>query len=300
MDPESRSSATGVAFGLAAYVWWGLSPVYFKAVDHVPASEVLAHRIVWSLVLLLVWVAATRQIPALRAALRLRGTSAGVVATTALITLNWFTFIWAIFSGQVIQASLGYFINPLVNVVLGRLVLGEALRPLQWIAVGLAALGVGAVTLVHGEPPTLALLLAGSFGLYGLIRKRARVDAAAGLFAETTLLMPLALGFLMVQGLRGELFFGTLSLGTDLLLLAGGAVTALPLLWFVSAARRLRYVTVGFLHYVAPTLQLLLAVAVYGEPFAPAMQAAFVLIWCALGLFSADALRARPKSYSRS
>lgn len=283
------STAAGVAFGVAAYLWWGLVPIYFKAVDHVPALEVLAHRIAWCVVLLAIWLVVTRQLATLRPATGRGRVLALLGASTALIAVNWFLFIWAVSTGQVLQASLGYFINPLVNVLLGLVFLGERLDRVQWASVALAAAGVVVVTAGQGTPPGIALALAFSFGLYGLLRKRAAIDAAAGLALETAFLLPLAVGFLLWADARGALVFGHLSPTTDLLLVAAGPVTALPLLWFISAARRLRLVTMGFLQYLAPSLHFLLAVLVYREPFGGVQMVAFLLIWTALALFSLNA-----------
>jgi chloramphenicol-sensitive protein RarD len=281
-----------VTYGLLAYLWWGLVPIYFKAVSSVPAVEVLAHRVVWCLLLLLGWTFVTGRAAGLRALVVDRRTVLGVIGTTTLIATNWFLFIWAVFTDQVLQASLGYFINPLLNVLLGMIVLGERLRRLQWLAVGLAAAGVLVMTISRGAPPFLALGLAGSFGFYGLLRKRSRIEPTAGLIGETAILLPIALGYLAWRASSGELVFAAVSLRMDLLLIAGGAVTGLPLVWFVNAAQRLRYVTIGFMQYLAPSLQLLLAVVAFGEPFPPATRAAFTLIWAGLAIFSLDSIRA--------
>lgn len=293
--PESADASrarVGVTYGLLAYLWWGLVPIYFKAVSSVPAVEVLAHRVVWCLLLLLGWTFVTGRAAGLRALVVDRRTVLGVIGTTTLIATNWFLFIWAVFTDQVLQASLGYFINPLLNVLLGMIVLGERLRRLQWLAVGLAAAGVLVMTISRGAPPLLALGLAGSFGFYGLLRKRSRIEPTAGLIGETAILLPIALGYLAWRATSGELVFAAVSLRMDLLLIAGGAVTGLPLVWFVNAAQRLRYVTIGFMQYLAPSLQLLLAVVAFGEPFPPATRAAFTLIWAGLAIFSLDSIRA--------
>ncbi|RMF75358.1 MAG: EamA family transporter RarD [Acidobacteria bacterium] len=278
--------------GLAAYLWWGLVPVYFKAVAAVSPLEVLAHRIVWALVLLAVWLGLRGQLAGLAAAAPGGVARLGILASTALIAVNWLGFIWAVVTDRVLEASLGYFINPLVNVLLGMLILGERLRRLQWISVGLAAAGVILLAATRTEGlPWLALLLAFSFAFYGLLRKVSPVDAGSGLLAEVTLLAPAALGLLAWRAVRGDLAFGG-DMKTSLLLVAAGPVTAVPLLLFVAAARRLPYGTIGFLQYVAPSLQFVLAVAVFGEPFGVPQAAAFGLIWFALLLFSIDMRRA--------
>lgn len=290
---ERDSARLGVVYGLSAYLMWGLVPIYFKAVAHVPPMEVLAHRVLWAAPFLLGLLAHRRGIRLAVQAMRVRRTAATLFGTTVLIATNWFVFIWAVGHDQVLQASLGYFINPLVNVLLGFVFLGERLRRLQTVSVGLAVVGVGYLTLRYGAFPSIALLLAGSFGFYGLLRKTARVDALAGLTAEVSLLLPAAIVFLTYQGLRGTSAFGLHAWGTDLLLVAAGLVTAIPLLCFTAAARRLRLATLGFLQYVAPTGHFLLAVLLYGEVFTRTHLIAFGCIWTALALYSVDAVRRR-------
>ncbi len=291
---DASTARTGVAYGLAAFLWWGMVPVYFKAVSHVPPGEVLAHRIIWSVVLLVLMMRFQGRHGAGPAALRDRSTLITLLVTTLLIALNWFVFIWAVDNGQLLEASLGYFINPLVNVLLGVVFLRERLRKWQTISVLLAALAVGYLTVTHGRLPLVALVLAGSFGFYGLLRKTAKVDALVGLTVETTLLFPLALAYLGLQAWRHECVFATVSRGTDLLLMAGGIVTAVPLLWFANAARRLRLSTIGFMQYIAPTGQFLLAVMAFGESFTRAHLISFVVIWSALVIYSVDTAAQAP------
>ncbi len=293
--PHDRNSRIGVAYGLAAYTAWGFIALYFKAVAHVPPLEVLAHRIVWSLLLLIALLAVRGRLADLRSALADRATVLTLGGTTILIAVNWYVFIWAVTNGHVLQASLGYFINPLVNVLLGVIFLGERLRRAQTASVALAACGVAWLTLRVGQVPVISLALALSFGFYGLLRKKVRADGMTGLTAETLLLAPIALLFLGRLEMRGDLAFTHLDRATDLLLPLGGVVTAVPLVWFANAARRLRYATVGFLQYIAPSLQFLLAVAAFGEPFTRDHLATFACIWTALGIYTWDALRgARP------
>lgn len=282
---------TGFLYGIAAYAWWGLIPLYFKATANVSPWEVLTHRVIWSLALLAALTALRGRWGLLVGLLRDRRTLATMSATMLLIATNWLVFIWAVANGRVLQASLGYFINPLVNVLLGRLFLGERLRPLQASAVVLAALAVAWLALGHGELPVISLVLALSFSLYGLLRKLARPDGTQGLTIETLLLAPAALAWLAWREAHGGTAFLHAWPGTTLLLAAAGIVTALPLVWFAEAARRLRYGTVGFLQYITPTSQFLLAVAVFGEPFTRDHALTFVAIWAALGLYSWDALR---------
>jgi chloramphenicol-sensitive protein RarD len=287
---DSRPTA-GVVYGLAAYLWWGLAPLYFKAVGHVPPDEILTHRILWSCVLLAVILGRRGEWRAVRTAVRDRRLMTTLAASTVLIALNWFVFIWAIAKGRLLQASLGYFINPLVNVMLGVLILKERLRRAQAMALGLAAAGVALMGARVGGVPAVSLILAFSFAFYGLLRKRAPVSGVVGLAVETGLLAPLALLYLVWLGSVDRLVFSRLDLRTDLLLAASGVVTALPLIWFANAARRLRLSTIGILQYVSPSLQFLLAVAVFKEPFALGELASFGLIWAALGVYTLDAIR---------
>jgi chloramphenicol-sensitive protein RarD len=288
---SDRQQMHGILYGLAAYLWWGLCPLYFKAVAHVAPWEVLAHRIVWSLLLLSLLLARRSELRATVRAARQPRLLLALTCTTLLVAANWFIFIWAVANARVLEASLGYFINPLVNVALGMLLLRERLRRLQWLSLALATLGVVVLGVRMGGVPAISLALAFSFGLYGLVRKVVAIGGMAGLAVETAILAPVALGALWWWHGQGVLAFGHQGVGNDLLLAASGLVTALPLVWFANAARRLRYATVGFLQYTAPTLQFLLAVVVFGEPFSRARLLSFVLIWCALGLFSFDLWR---------
>ncbi|MCH7924245.1 MAG: EamA family transporter RarD [Planctomycetes bacterium] len=291
----------GVFYGLAAYLWWGLVPIYFKAVAHVPAPEVLAHRVVWAFMLLAILMRLRGKWRAAPGLLRDRRTMVTLCATTMLIALNWFVFIWAVANDKVLQASLGYFINPLVNVLLGFLFLRERLTGWQKVSVILAATGVAYLAFQGKEVPTVALVLAGSFGLYGLLRKTAKVDAILGLGVETALLLPLAIGYLAYLITTDQCRFGAVSWRTDVLLASGGIITAVPLLWFTNAARRLRLATLGFLQYIAPTGQFLLAVALYGEDFTQAHAISFGCIWTALAIYSVDAAaRSMPGRTKRS
>jgi chloramphenicol-sensitive protein RarD len=290
--PDER--ARGLGFALAAYLAWGLLPLNFKALVPTPALEVLAHRVVWSVLLLAALLAARAGAAAFRAAFRPDRLPL-LAATTALIATNWLVYIWAVQAGRVLEASLGYFVNPLVNVLLGVAFLGERLSGRQRVAVLLAAAGVAVLVLRAGTFPWLSLVLALSFGLYGLLRKRAGTDAIAGLLAETALLAPPALLFLALRAATGEGAFGG-GARTSLLLVAAGPITALPLVWFTLAVHRLRLSTVGLVQYVAPTGQFLLAVLLYREPFGGAHAAAFACIWASLAIYSWDALaRARAR-----
>lgn len=292
-SPEAPESARrGLAYGVSAYFAWGLAVLYFKAIARVPAEEILAHRITWSVPLLLVWLAWRGRLGEIRPALRDRRTLLTLLGSTALIATNWLIFIRAVSTGHIVEASLGYYINPLVNVLLGMVVLRERLRPAQWASVLLAAAGVAYFAFALGSLPGVALVLAVSFALYGLLRKTVRVDGALGLAVETSLLFPVAVAFLLVRGFEGKLVFGQ-DAPITALLLAAGLVTSLPLLWFTNAVRRLRLATIGFLQYISPSLQLLLAVALYGEPFTNTHLVTFACIWIALANYSLDAWRRR-------
>jgi len=289
--PAGSEARAGVLYGAAAYLFWGVSVVYFKAISSVPPLEILAHRILWSVPLLLAWLAARGRLGDLRAVLRARRTVGILLVTTTLIAVNWLVFIYAVATGHVVQASLGYYINPLLNVVLGMLFLGERLRRMQWVSVFLAAAGVAYLAASFGSLPFISLILAGSFGLYGLLRKTVPADGPVALTVETGLLLPVMLVVLAVQAGRGTMAFLHVSRTIDLLLVLAGVITTMPLLWFTNAVRRLRLATIGFLQYLSPSLQLLLAVVVYREPFTRTHLVTFGFIWAALALYSFDALR---------
>jgi chloramphenicol-sensitive protein RarD len=279
----------GIALGLSAFVLWGLLPLYFKLLTAVPAPQVLAHRVIWSLLLLIGAAAVLRRLPAIRAAMTWR-TLAMLSVSAALIAVNWLTYIWAIQTGHVLEASLGYFINPLINVALGVAVLGERLRRVQGIAIGLAAAGVLVLASGGVAQLWLPLTLALSFGVYGLIRKTVAIDALGGLLIETTLLTPVALAVLAYAHAGGQGAFGR-DTELDGLLILSGALTAAPLLLFAAAARRLRYATLGLLQYVGPSLSFALAVLVFGEELRTAHVLTFALIWAGCGLYAWDSVR---------
>ncbi|UCF34944.1 MAG: EamA family transporter RarD [Phycisphaerales bacterium] len=289
--PDSRAAKSGVAYGVAAYLWWGLAPIYFKAVKSVPAWEVLAHRIIWSAVLLAFLVIVWRRVPIALEAIRSAKTCRVLVATALLVSCNWLIFIWSVAHGYVLQASLGYFINPLVSVVLGLVFLRERLRPWQWASVILAGLSVAYMTLQSDAFPWAAFGMALTFAFYGLLRKTAPVNALIGLTIETVMLLPVALGFLVYLMITGSAVFAARSLWMDGLLALAGVITATPLLWFTESARRLKLSTVGFLQYIAPTGHFLLAVFAYGETFERTQLITFSCIWTALIIFTVDAVR---------
>lgn len=281
----------GLLWAVAAYGWWGLGPVYFKAVAHVAPLEILAHRVIWSLLFLALLLSIRRRWGAFRKAVLHRPTLLILTITSLTISANWFVYIWAVTNGQIVQASLGYFINPLVSVLLGFIFLKEQLYPMEWLAVVLAAAGVLWLTLAAGVFPWISLFLAISFGIYGLLRKVAKVESIEGLAIETVIVLPLALGYLLMLRTHQTISFGTVSWSTDLLLAAAGIVTATPLVWFAIAVRRLRLATIGILQYLAPTIQFILAVLVYHEPFDRDRLVAFILIWSALAIYSGTMLK---------
>jgi chloramphenicol-sensitive protein RarD len=292
IEPSASRARAGLLYGLAAHGLWGLMPLYFAALGEIKAFELLAHRIVWCFVVLVGIVTATRGWPELWRRVRVRRTFWLLFASGVFIGINWYAFIYGVVANQVIQGSLGYFINPLVSVVFGLVLFRERLRPLQWLAVLIAAAGLAYPIYVTGEVPWIALVLAGSFGLYGVLRKIAPVDGVQGLTVETVVCLPPALGYVIYLSAAGAGAFGTRGPTFDTLLLASGVVTAVPLLCFGQAARRLPLTTLGFLQYLAPSLQFLLAYFVLGErkTFGPERLAGFVLIWLALAVFSLDSL----------
>lgn len=291
MPPQSTpTSFTGLSSATLAFLIWGLSPIFYKALAHVRPFEILMHRMVWSFVFLLPLLLLLNRWQTFIRSLKNKRTLVLLSVTTFLVAINWFTFIWAINNDRIMQTSLGYYINPLVNVMLAMLFLKERLRPLQAVSVTLALAGVGYLTLSIGEFPWVALVLAFSFALYGLIRKMAPVPALEGLSVETLILFAPAAGYLAYLDLHGMGTFFRFSLQTDLLLMTTSLVTAVPLLLFTVGARLLPFITIGFLQYLAPSCTFLLAVFVYREPFSASQAITFILIWIALVLFSMDAL----------
>lgn len=290
---QASEARLGVIYGLACYLAWGVIPIYFKAVKSVPPLEVLAHRVVWSVVFLAILLQVRRGWPAILQAVGSRRTMLALLATTVLIACNWYTFIWAVSHDRVVEASLGYYINPLVSVLLGFVLLRERMRMFQWVAIAIAAAAVLYLTVRLGKPPIVSLILAFTFGFYGLLRKVAQVGSLPGLAIETTILAPVAVAFLVWTSRAGNLVFLHQSTRLDALLAAGGVVTAVPLLWFANAARRLRLATIGLMQYIAPTLQLLLGAAVYGEKTSLDHWITFAAIWSALGVYTFDALSHR-------
>jgi chloramphenicol-sensitive protein RarD len=288
-ESQTRTRA-GLLLGLGAYILWGVLPLYFKAMVHVPATQIVAHRIVWSLLFLGALVILWRRSPAIRAAATTPRVALTLALTAILIGINWLVYIYAVVSGHVLEGSLGYYLNPLVNVLLGVFLLKERLTFAQKAAVGLAAAGVALLAAGAGGAIWISLTLAASFAAYGFLRKVAPVDALEGLSIETMMLTPLALGWILFMQQSGHGAF-LADRTTDLLLILGGALTAIPLLMFTAAAKRLPYSTLGFLQYVAPSLQFLLAVLVFGERLTLVHLICFGAIWTALAIFTFEGVR---------
>ena len=291
----------GVWYGAGAYALWGLLPVYWKLLQSVAADQIIAHRIVWSFLLL-----AAVLLP-LRARAALRSSSAAFFVETrvlvvyavagAIVALNWFLYVWAVNHGLLVEASLGYFLTPLVNVLLAIAILSERLRRWQWVAVALGAGGVLYLTFSYGAVPWIAIALALTFGTYGLVKKKAPYGALAGLTVETAVLLLPATAYLILLELRGSGAFGHASVGLKLLLAASGVITTVPLLLFAAAVQRVPLAVIGILQYISPTLNFLLGVLVYHEPFDRHQLVGFMIVWCAVVVFAGEGIRqarARP------
>jgi chloramphenicol-sensitive protein RarD len=282
---------TGIIYAALAFLCWGLFPIYFHALHEVPPLQILAHRVLWSLLFMALVLTARGQWKWLPAVLRRPRVVASFMASAILLSGNWLIYIWAVNNGHVIDASLGYFINPLFNIMLGYLLLKERLRAGQWGAIALAAAGVLWLTWQAGTLPWIALLLAASFGLYGLMRKTAALGALEGLAFETLLLFPFALGYVIWLSLAGDnVFFNSAADSTRALLVAAGPITAIPLLLFASGARRIPLSVLGLLQYIGPTIQFLLGVWLFHEAFSGERMVGFLMIWGALALYAAESV----------
>lgn len=282
----------GVWFGAAAYLLWGLLPIYWKVLSHVSAIEILANRIVWSLILLLALLSIRGKWQWLRDTFANRTTAVKLAIASVLLSLNWLIYIWAINSGYLVEASLGYFINPLVNVTMGVFFLGERVRNLQWIAIGLAAIGVLYMTFVYGQPPWIALTLALSFGTYGLMKKRSVLNSLEGLSFEMFFLFLPALAYIIYrEGSNVGAFSTSISSSSWLavaFLVLSGVITVIPLLLFAAGARSIPLSTMGILQYIAPTLQFIMGVFLYNESFTHTRLIGFIFIWAALILYTIE------------
>lgn len=292
MSPASREARQGLWFAIASFVLWGLMPLYWHLLKVVPSLQIVAHRVIWSALLVVAWLLWTQGRGWLRAALA-RPRAAWMLALSGLlICFNWSLYIWAVNAGHVVESSLGYFINPLLNVLLGVVLLHERLSRAQWISVALAAAGVAWLTFQFGEPPWIAICLALSFALYGLLRKLLAIDAVAGLGVESVyLFVPALVGLLWFESQGQGGFFTAWGAGVDALLIFGGALTALPLIGFAYAVRRVNLSTVGLIQYIAPTLQFLTGVFVFHEAFDRNRLIGFAFIWVALAIYAGEGLR---------
>jgi chloramphenicol-sensitive protein RarD len=290
----------GVLYAFGAYLIWGLVPLYWKQLQHIPAIQLIGHRITWSFLLLIVVLLAMRKWPEVRVLAFDRKTLGIYFIAALLVGANWFIYVWAVNSGHIVEASLGYFINPLLSVFLGLVFLRERLRLFQWIAIGLAAGGVVYLTVDYGHLPWISLGLAFTFGFYGLVKKIAPLGSLIGLTLETGILFLPALFFLAYQDWVGRGAFLHTGLSSDFLMAGAGFITTIPLLMFVSAARRIPLTTVGLIHYITPTCQFLLGVLVYGETFDATRAIGFGIVWIALIVFGVESLlylrNAPPKS----
>lgn len=297
MSPEEHQRARqGIFLAIGAYTMWGIAPIYFKTISEVSPLEILSHRIVWSFFLLAALVHFGRRWRNVRDVVKSKQKMLYLLATSLLVGGNWLIFIWAVNSNHMLDASLGYYINPLINVLLGMLFLGERLRRLQWFAVALAACGVLVQLIAFGSVPVVAIGLACSFGFYGLLRKKVNLEAQTGLFIETLILLPAAAIYLMVIADTATSNLTNNPLNLNLLLVAAGIITTLPLLCFTGAATRLKLSTLGFFQYIGPSLMFLLAVLVYGEAFTADKAITFAFIWGALVVFSFDGLKTNKQS----
>jgi chloramphenicol-sensitive protein RarD len=288
---EQQRARQGVLLAIGAYTMWGIAPIYFKSISSVSALEILSHRVVWSFFLLAALLHFGRNWRTVSAVITNKSKMLYLVSTAILVGVNWLIFIWAVNANHMLDASLGYYINPLFNVLLGMIFLGERLRKLQWFAVALAACGVLVQLVMFGSVPIVAIALAMSFGVYGLLRKKVSVDAQTGLFIETLVMLPAAAIYLLfiASTPTSNLLDNPASL--NILLVAAGVVTTLPLLCFTGAATRLKLSTLGFFQYIGPSLMFLLAVLIYDEAFTSDKAITFAFIWGALVLFSFDGLR---------
>jgi chloramphenicol-sensitive protein RarD len=287
--PQTGDTPAGFAYAVAAYLLWGFLPLYMKAMAHIPAPEIIAHRVLWSVPIAGAVLLALGRTRDLVTALRTPRMVVMAAVTASLISINWGVYVWAIANDRALDAALGYYINPLFSVALGAAILRERLTPAQWAAVGLAALAVAVLTVSAGVVPWVALVLMTTFGIYGFLRKTLPIGPNQGFLLEVLLLTPAALAYLLWLGPAGH--FGASDWTDTALLVGAGAVTAIPLMLYANGAKGLRLSTIGILQYIVPTMIFLIAVFVFKEPFGPARAVAFPLIWAALVLYTASLLR---------
>ncbi|UPR58071.1 EamA family transporter RarD [Vibrio sp. ED004] len=297
---EQQRTRQGILLAVGAYTMWGIAPIYFKSLSEVSPFEILSHRVVWSFFLLAFLLHVSRSWRKVRDTLTSKPKMLYLVATSILVGANWLIFIWAVNSNHMLDASLGYYINPLINVLLGMFFLGERLRKLQWFAVALAAIGVIIQLIAFGSVPVVAIALAFSFGFYGLLRKKVSLEAQTGLFIETLVMLPIAATYLLFIADSPTSDFSMNPMQLNLLLIAAGVITTVPLLCFTGAATRLKLSTLGFFQYIGPSLMFLLAVLIYGEAFTSDKAITFAFIWGALVIFSFDGLRHAKRTSARN
>ena len=283
----------GLIVGAAAYAMWGVFPLYWTLLKPAGAIEILAHRVFWSLAVMAVLVVALRRVSQFKEILSTPRTRMFIMVASVVIAVNWGAFIWGVNNGHVVETSLGYFINPLVTVMMGVVLLGERLRRLQWVAMGIATVAVLGLTIEYGRPPWVALVLAFSFGTYGLAKKKANAGAVESLALETLLLAPIALGYLLFLGSQGTSSFGNAGTGHAALLVSTGIVTAIPLICFGAAATRVSMTTLGLLQYLAPTIQFVFGLVVFHEPMTAMRWVGFILVWVALAIFTFELVKHR-------
>jgi chloramphenicol-sensitive protein RarD len=286
----------GILYGVCAYLAWGFLPIYWKALHTVTALQILSHRIIWSFILLAILISLRKEWRAILTILARPRTRLVFILAAALLAVNWLTYIWGVNAGFIVETSLGYFINPLVNVLLGVIIFRERLRLLQWVPIGLAAVGVLYLTVVYGQLPWIALVLAFSFAFYGLVKKISPLGSLQGLTVETAILIIPGLIYLVSVEMGNSGAFAHAGLPIDLLLICTGFVTAIPLILFGYAAQTIPLSTLGLLQYLAPTFQFLIGVLLYGEPFTPSRLVGFVLIWLALILYTTESFITYRKS----
>jgi len=282
---NSKPDLSGWLFGFSAFIWWGLAPIYFKALDHVSALEILAHRVAWSIPITLLLMLMIKKRIAVLSILKNTRLLLGLIISTLLISVNWFIFTWAVTNDHILDTSLGYFINPIMSIVMGVILLGERLNKLQWGAVAFVVLGVANQIFNYGEIPWIALSLATSFAIYGFIKKQLQVDSLNGFLVETSLALPLSAGYILWTLNDSSTLFLNHSISTDWLLVAGGIITAVPLILFATAAKKMPLSGIGFIQFIAPSITFVLATQLYNEPLSSAQLLSFIFIWVGLCLY---------------
>jgi len=281
----NKSDLSGWIFGLSAFIWWGLAPIYFKALEHVSALEILAHRVTWSIPVTLILMLMIRKRIDVFIILKNTRLLFGLIISTLLISFNWFIFTWAVTNNEILATSLGYFINPIMTIIMGVIILGERLSRLQWGAVAFVIIGVANQVFNYGEIPWIALSLATSFAIYGFIKKKLQVDSLNGFLVETSLALPLSAGYILWTLNDSSTLFLHHSISTDWLLVAGGVITAVPLILFATAAKKIPLSGIGFIQFLAPSITFILATKVYHEPLSTEQLLSFIFIWVGLGLY---------------